>query len=67
MTRIKSAAQADNVVFLSRIGATLRRATQDIAREELPPDVRHLLRRLERVEAQRERRNPEDERGPAGS
>jgi len=67
MTRIKSAARLDNVVFLSRIGATLRRATQDIAREDLPPDVRRLLGRLERLEALRERKDPDGCEGPADS
>ena len=67
MTRTKSVARLDNVVFLSRIGATLRWATQDIAREDLPPDVRRLLGRLERLEARRERKNADDDGGPAGS
>jgi len=67
MTRIKSAARLDNVVFLSRIGATLRRATQDIARDDLPADVRRLLGRLERLEARRERQERDDDGGPANS
>ncbi len=67
MTRTKFVAQLDNVVFLSRIGATLRWATQDIAREDIPPDVRRLLRRLERLEARRERKNADDDGGPADS
>lgn len=65
MTRTKSVARLDNVVFLSRIGATLRWATQDIAREDIPPDVRRLLRRLERLEARRKRKNADDDGGPA--
>jgi hypothetical protein len=67
MTRTKSAARLDNVVFLSRIGATLRWVTQDIAREDLPPDVRRLLGRLERLEARRERKDPDGGEGPADS
>ena len=47
----KYTARLDNVYFLSHIGATLRLATQDIAREELPTNIKLLLRRLERLEA----------------
>jgi len=43
-------AQLNNVVFLKRVGDTLRQATSDIAREDLPEEIRHLLRRLERIE-----------------
>jgi hypothetical protein len=39
-----------NIVFLDRIGQTLRWVTNDIPHEELPEDIRRLLRRLERVE-----------------
>ena len=42
--------QLKNVVFLDRVGDALRRATTDIAREELPENIRLLLRRLERLE-----------------
>ena len=47
--------QFKNVVFLDRLGETLRQATNDIAEEDLPENVLLLLRRLERVE-QRDRR-----------
>jgi hypothetical protein len=47
----KFVAQVGNIYFLARIGSTLRWATQDIAKEDLPPDIAHLLRRLDRVEA----------------
>jgi hypothetical protein len=67
VTRIKSVARLDNVVFLSPIGETLRWATQDVAREELPPDVRRLLGRLERLEARRERKNADGSTEPANS
>jgi hypothetical protein len=46
-----SAARIGNVFFLGRIGQTLKWATQDIAREELPPKIRRLLAQLERSEA----------------
>ena len=39
-----------NIVFLDRVGESLRGATSDIAQEELPEDMRLLLRPLERVE-----------------
>jgi hypothetical protein len=48
--------QLKNVVFLDRVGDTLRQATGDIAKEELPEEIRLLLRRLERVESRDKRR-----------
>ena len=42
--------QLANIVFLDRVGQTLREATSDIPHEELPVDIQRLLRRLERVE-----------------
>jgi hypothetical protein len=45
------AAQVGSIIFLTRIGSTLRWATSDIVDEELPPEVRLLLRRLDRLEA----------------
>jgi len=49
-------AQLNNVVFLRRVGDTLRQATSDIAREDLPEEILHLLRRLERIELRDKRR-----------
>ena len=46
----KYAAQIDNIYFLERIGYSLRWATADMAREELPDSIRRLLRKLERTE-----------------
>ena len=46
----KYAAQISNVYFLTHIGESLRWATSDIAREELPDEVVLLLRRLDRLE-----------------
>lgn len=51
MSKPKHAAQIDNIYFLSRIGLTLRLATADIAREELPVEIRLLLNRLDRFDA----------------
>ena len=46
----KYAARIGNIFFLVRIGATLRWATDDIVREDLPEDVLRLLSRLDRLE-----------------
>ena len=51
MEKSKYTARVDNIYFLSRIGSSLRWATQDIAREELPIDIKHLLARLDLLEA----------------
>jgi len=48
--------QLTNVVFLDKIGDTLRQATSDIAREDLPDDIQRLLRRLDRVELREQRK-----------
>jgi hypothetical protein len=48
----KYTVRVDNVYFLSRIGLSLRWATRDIAREELPADIRRLLAQLDRLEAE---------------
>jgi hypothetical protein len=47
----KHTARIENIFFLSRIGSTLRWATQDIAREDLPANIKRLLGRLDRLEA----------------
>jgi len=63
MDKSKYAVRVDNIYFLNRIGASLRWATQDIAREELPADIKHLLKRLDRLEARARAkdRHPADE------
>ena len=48
--KAKYVARIDNVYFIKRVGATLREATIHAATEELPENIRHLLRRLERLE-----------------
>ena len=53
----KYVAHIENVYFVGRIGASLRQATADIAREDLPENIRHLLRRLDRLEAKDSKRN----------
>ena len=49
----KYVARIDNVYFLKHLGASLRDAAAHIATEELPQDIRLLLRRLERLETRR--------------
>jgi hypothetical protein len=50
MAKSKVAAKLENIVFLSNIRASLRWATSDIARENLPEEIVRLLRRLDRIE-----------------
>lgn len=62
--------QLANVVFLDKVGETLRRATADITREELPEDILLLLRRLERIERKEGMKRPGDGKqaqAPGGS
>jgi hypothetical protein len=56
----KYAAQIDNIYFLDRIGCSLRWATADMAREELPDNIRRLLRKLERAERMDPRKHGTD-------
>jgi hypothetical protein len=41
--------QLANIVFLDKVGDTLREATSDIPKEQLPEEIVLLLRRLERL------------------
>ena len=65
MRKPKHTAQIENIYFLSRIGSTLRWATQDIAREDLPADIKRLLDRLDRLEARAEAKNDDADGDPA--
>lgn len=49
-TKQKYVARIDNVYFINRVGASLREATSHVATEELPENIRLLLRRLNRLE-----------------
>lgn len=62
MSKPKYTARVDNIYFLSRIGLSLRWATQNIAREDLPADIKLLLARLDRLEA----RAKANDRPPGG-
>ena len=52
--------QLANLVFLDKVGETLRQVTSDIVLEELPEDIRLLLRRLERLEPKKTFKEPDD-------
>jgi hypothetical protein len=52
--------QLAKVVFLDKVGETLRQATSDIVQKELPEDIRLLLRRLERLEQKKAFKDPDD-------
>jgi hypothetical protein len=66
MDKPKYTARIENIYFLERVGETLRWATQDIADEELPANIKHLLARLDRLEARAKtkRQQPIDGRSP---
>ena len=42
--------QFANIVFLGKVGNTLRQVVGDTATADLPEDIRLFLRRLERIE-----------------
>jgi hypothetical protein len=46
----KYVARFDNIYFINRVGTSLREATSNITTEELPENIRLLLRRLKRME-----------------
>jgi len=46
----KYVARIDNIYFINRIGTSLREATSNITMQELPENIRLLLRRLKRME-----------------
>ena len=66
MDKPKYTARIENVYFLDRVGETLHWATQDIADEELPANIKQLLARLDRLEARAKakRQQPIDDRSP---
>ena len=66
MDKPKYTARIENIYFLTRIGETLRWATQDIADEELPANIKHLLAQLDRLEvrAQAKRHRSADDPSP---
>jgi hypothetical protein len=65
MEKPKYAACIDNIYFLPRIGRSLRWATEDIAREELTAEIKHLLARLDRLEAKARAKEHDPDYDPA--
>jgi hypothetical protein len=63
MNRPKCIAPIENVYFLARMGKLLRMATQDVAREDLPPAIKQLLARLDRMELRTARAFNDNEDG----
>jgi hypothetical protein len=51
MQKRKFTIRVNNIYFLSRIGSSLRWATQGLAPAELSRDVKHMLQRLDELEA----------------
>jgi hypothetical protein len=56
----KYAARVDNIYFLSHIGPSLRWATEDYVRDELPASVKELLTRLDQLEVRIRYRRPDN-------
>jgi hypothetical protein len=50
MSPLRKYPQFANVVFLGKVGHTLRQVVGNTANADLPEDIRLLLRRLERIE-----------------
>jgi hypothetical protein len=50
MSPLQKYPQFADVVFLGKVGNTLRQVVGDTATADLPEDIRLLLRRLERIE-----------------
>ena len=50
MSPLQKYPQFANVVFLGKVGDTLRQVVGNTATADLPEDIRLLLRRLERIE-----------------
>jgi hypothetical protein len=50
MSSLRKYPRFANIVFLGKVGDTLRQAIGDTAHADLPKDIRLLLRRLERIE-----------------
>jgi hypothetical protein len=52
MRKPKYSVRIGNVYFLARIGLSLRWAAAGTTPDQLAPEIRHLLARLDQVEAQ---------------
>ena len=58
MSDLQKYPQFANVVFLGKVGATLRQVIGNTTTADLPEDIRLLLRRLERIERRQGLPNP---------
>ena len=58
MSPLRKYPQFANVVFLGKVGDTLRQAIGNTAQDDLPEDIRLLLRRLERIERHQSQSKP---------
>jgi hypothetical protein len=58
MSHLQKYTQFANVVFLGKVGATLRQVIGNTTTADLPEDIRLLLRRLERIERRQSLPNP---------
>ena len=56
--------QFANVVFLGKVGDTLRQVVGNTANADLPEDIRLLLRRLERIERRQSLPNSRSDGAP---
>ena len=55
MQKPKFTARIDNIYFLSRVGSSLRWAAQGVRPEDLSSDVKHMLERLDQLDAMAQR------------
>jgi len=55
MQKPKFTARIDNIYFLARVGSSLRWAAQGVRPEDLSSDVKHMLERLDQLDAMAQR------------
>jgi hypothetical protein len=64
MCTLRKYPQFANVVFLGKVGDTLRQVVGNTANADLPEDIRLLLRRLERIERRQSLPNSRSDGAP---
>jgi hypothetical protein len=64
MSTLRKYPQFANVVFLGKVGDTLRQVVGNTANADLPEDIRLLLRRLERIERRQSLANSRSDGAP---
>jgi len=55
MQKPKFTARINNIYFLARIGSSLRWAAEGLPPEDLSSDVKHMLERLDQLDAMAQR------------